>query len=353
MSQDWAIIVGVKHYWDPLLNTLEGPVSDAESFYRWLIDKDGGNIPVNEQPDQNNPSRIRLVSSSGQPAKPSEARPTGDDIYGAGFDITSWLEKRNESGRRLYIYMSGHGCTPQNAEQAESVALLMANADARAMMNFPATACAKYMRRGGYFEEVVLIMDCCRSRVSNAFSLPYYTNPGDTIRGGHLVEAYATNWDSQAHEFAYPPAVEKRGAFTRALLACLQSGRLTGWQLKESVRVLVEADLTGQGFSKQQARERLPQFRADPDEYLNEIHFSEGAALARTPIKIRQSSGMPEPEIFYTVGFPPIRVSKKPGDSPDPFSWMLEPGSYWLKIGERTDKFTVYAASPQEVGPSP
>jgi caspase domain-containing protein len=206
MSEDWAIIVGVKHYIDPGLNTLEGPVNDAQSFCDWLTRPDGGNIAPVVNPTEDNPVRIKFVKSNSVPMSTSQARPTGDDIYGVGGDITDWLEHHNESGRRLYIYMAGHGCTPINAEQAESVALLMANARrAGAMLNFPATACAKFMRREGCFEEVVLIMDCCRSYETNAFSPPYYTKLANTARGGHLVEAYATNWDSQAHEFCYPP----------------------------------------------------------------------------------------------------------------------------------------------------
>ncbi|MDB5584446.1 MAG: hypothetical protein JWR80_9622 [Bradyrhizobium sp.] len=341
MSEDWAIVVGVRDYWDRSLNTLHGPVSDADGFYSWLIDKDGGNVPL---------SRIKLVKSTGAAEMVSQARPTGDDVYGAGEDITNWLENHDEPGRRLYIYMSGHGCTPNNAEQAESVALLMANASPPTkMLSFPATACARHMRRGGYFNEVVLIMDCCRSRASNALSTPYYFNGGDTTRGGQIVEAYATNWDSQAHEFPYPPDQEKRGAFTRALLACLRSGKLTGSQLRESVQHLVKNDLIAQGFSKEAAHEREPQIRADPDKYLNEISFSEAASPARTLITIRRSGGMPDPEIFQTARFPQTRVAKQLGDPSDPCSWLLEPGNYGLMIGSRSMEFTVYAASPQEL----
>jgi hypothetical protein len=352
MIRDWAIIVGVKDYFDPVLNTLEGPVSDAQSFYNWLIRPEGGNIVPIARPDDDSPDRIRFVKSNGRPTSPAQARPTSDDVYAVGDDITEWLERHRQTGRRLYIYMSGHGCTPNSTEQAESVALLMANArPSGPMLNFPATACAKHMRRRGYFEEVVLIMDCCRSRASNAFSPPYYMHFGDTTRRGHLVEAYATNWDSQAHEFPYPPDSDKRGAFTRALLTCLNAGRLTGWQLRESVQVLVEKDLIAKKFSKDEARERQPQIKADPDEYLNDICFSEGALPARTQIRIHRSHGMPEPEIYHKAEFPPARVNKQPGDPTDPFTWLLELGTYGLKIGSRSTEFTVYAASPQELSP--
>jgi hypothetical protein len=350
MERDWAIIVGVKDYLDPGLNTLEGPVSDARSFYSWLTRPEGGNIPDLIQPDEDNPARIKFVKSAGRPSSPSQAKPTGDDVFAAGEDITSWLEAHRQTGRRLYIYMSGHGCTPISAEQAESVALLMANARTTgAMLNFPATACAKYMRRGGYFEEVILIMDCCRSRASNAISIPYYSIMGDTTREGALVEAYATSWDSQAHEFPYPPTNDKRGAFTRALIACLESGRLTGHQLKESVEFLVEKDLLSQGLSKEAAGKRQPVVRGDPD--LTKIWFSEGARPARTQITIRREAGMPAPQIFRTAVFPNLLLQKEPGDSPDPWCWLLGPGEYGLTVGDTSRMFRVYVGSPEELLP--
>jgi hypothetical protein len=46
MNGDWAIIVGVKDYLDPGLNTLEGPISDAHSFYNWLIRPAGGTLAI-------------------------------------------------------------------------------------------------------------------------------------------------------------------------------------------------------------------------------------------------------------------------------------------------------------------
>ncbi|MEH2500412.1 hypothetical protein V1294_006891 [Bradyrhizobium sp. AZCC 1678] len=342
MRGDWAIIVGVKDYLDPSLNTLEGPISDAQSFFNWLVRPEGGDIC--------DPARIKLVKSLGRPTTPSKAKPTGDDIYAAGEDIISSLDGQDERGRRLYIYMSGHGCTPINAEQAESVALLMANARTTGtLFNFPATACAKFMRRGGYFDEVILIMDCCRSQAQNALSFPYYAILGDTTQGGTLVEAYATSWDSQAHEFSYPPSNSKRGAFTRAIITCLEAGKITGHQLKESVEHLVEKDLLSKGFPKEAVGKRQPVVRGDPD--LTRIWFSEGAPLARTQIRISRQAGMPAPKIYRLAEFPAPLVQKQAGDDPDPWCWLLEPGDYGLKIGDTSRTFRVHVGSPEELLP--
>lgn len=341
MEGDWAIIVGVKDYLDESLN-LEGPISDAQTFRNWLLRREGGDISES--------SRIKLVKSSGPPRRPSSARPTGDDIFGAGQDVIASLSERREKGRRLYIYMSGHGCTPISAERAESVSLLTANAQRSGMLfNFPATACAKYMRRGGFFEEVMLIMDCCRSEAENAFTFPYYQSLGDKTQGGVLVEAYATGYDSQAHEFSYPPAVEKSGAFTRAVITCLEAGKITTHQLKESVEHLVEKDLLSKGFTKEAVLKRKPVVRGDPD--LTKVWLSEAAQPARTRISIRRQAGMPEPQIYARTGFPPAQVQKQVGEDPDPWSWSLEPGNYGLMVGDKPSEFRVHVGSPEEIEP--
>ena len=342
MEGDWAIIVGVKDYLDESLNTLEGPISDAQTFRNWLVRREGGDI--------SDPSRIRLVKSSGPPRRPSSARPTSDDIFGTGQDIIASLSARREKGRRLYIYMSGHGCTPLSAERAESVSLLTANAQTTGLLcNFPATACARFMRRGGHFGEVILIMDCCRSESENAFTVPYYQVLGDKTQGGVLVEAYATGYDSQAHEFSYPPAAGKRGAFTRAVITCLEAGKITTHQLKESVEHLVEKDLLSKGLSKDAVVKRQPVVRGDPD--LTKVWLSEAARPARTRISIRRDGGMPEPQIFRRTDFPQTPVQKQADDDLDPWRWLLEPGEYGLTIGSKSTTFRVYVGSPGEIEP--
>jgi hypothetical protein len=246
--------------------------------------------------------------------------------------------------------MAGHGCTPLSAERAESVSLLTANAKRTGLLfNFPATACAKYMRRGGFFEEVILIMDCCRSEAENAFTFPYYQMLGDKTQGGVLVEAYATGYDSQAHEFEYPPAAGKSGAFTRAVIKCLEAGKITTHQLKESVEHLVEKDLLSKKFSKEAVSKRQPVVRGDPD--LTKVWLSEAAPPARTQISIRRQTGMPAPEIFKQTKFPAVKVQKHAGEDPNPFNWLLEPGKYGLMVGDRASEFHVYVGSPEEIEP--
>jgi hypothetical protein len=119
--------------------------------------------------------------------------------------------------------------------------------------------------------------------------------------------------------------------------------------LKESVQAIVKDDLISQGFTPKAAQKREPQIDADPPEFLSKIWFSEGAKVARTQIKILRVNGMPEPEIYSTASFPPLRVSKEVGDPPDPWTWMLKPGKYGLTVGSSSKEFAVYAALPQEL----
>ena len=44
-EDDWAIVVGIKKYFDPQLAGLEGPENDAKEFHGWVLDPKGGNVP--------------------------------------------------------------------------------------------------------------------------------------------------------------------------------------------------------------------------------------------------------------------------------------------------------------------
>ncbi|MEP6768201.1 MAG: GNAT family N-acetyltransferase [Acidobacteriota bacterium] len=44
-KDDWAIVVGIKNYFDPALAGLEGPENDAREFYDWIVSDQGGRVP--------------------------------------------------------------------------------------------------------------------------------------------------------------------------------------------------------------------------------------------------------------------------------------------------------------------
>jgi hypothetical protein len=210
---------------------LTGPENDAKDFEDWLLDSQGGNVPR---------ANIKTIVSSDYPSSKNtddpvfHAKPAFFDVL-AAFEKLRKISKKNEKdglgpkvGRRLYIFMSGHGIAPTpfgNKLEKES-ALLMANADpdniAAPQYHIPGTYAATWFGENEVFEEVFLFMDCCRdietTPVSNIF-LP----PKGNATTAKRFYAFATQWSRRARE---RPMVDEngkvRGVFTKTLLLALR-----------------------------------------------------------------------------------------------------------------------------------
>src|SRR4051812_32471991 len=109
-DKDHAVVIGIKDY--PAFdadNPLLGPENDAEAFHDWLISATGGDVPS---------SNAKLIASKNYSrpfANASVARPMVIDIQSAFEDLQTIASENEDKGngyqvgRRLYIYMSGHG----------------------------------------------------------------------------------------------------------------------------------------------------------------------------------------------------------------------------------------------------
>jgi hypothetical protein len=238
-NDDWAIVVGIRCY--PDLGDLNGPENDAKAFHNWLISPNGGALPQ---------EHVKLILSShyNPPfASASEAEPTTARVERA-FDELDDIAKDNQDkgnglrvGRRLYLYFAGHGCEPK----AEEAVLLMANATKRrAGYHIPGKPYANWFYRAGYFDEVVLLMDCCREKYPSApLNIPPYidlTAP-DAAERGRRFYGFGTKWGRLSRERAVAEGIV-RGVFTTALLAglegaaCDPNGRITAASLGSYLR---------------------------------------------------------------------------------------------------------------------
>jgi hypothetical protein len=219
---DRAVVVGICTY--PELGDLSGPENDAHEFADWLWAKDGGDLPT---------ENVKLILSSGYKKSRNRLRtkPTSVELVEA-FDELHELGDQHggRAGRRLYIYLAGHGIAPK----VEETALLMANAARRRRHHFAGRSYAEWFRRAAFFSEVVLLMDCCRENYPRTtLSEPDY----DTMTSRNMARyfyGFATEWSRASREGPYGPKGEVRGLFTLALLAGLrnaprnQAGELTG-----------------------------------------------------------------------------------------------------------------------------
>lgn len=223
-TDDHAIVVGIGRYSSSSLADLEGPVNDAEAVVEWLREPEGGDVP---------PGQIQTVTSAQFSGEP---RPVANDLYGAFENLIDLGEQKNPApvGKRLYIFMSGHGFGPAVREAA----LLMANAAPRRWgHNICGGAVADYFAAGGLFEEIFLLMDCCRDALTPAKAsvLPWDPEAGERPPASRWIYGFATGFDSRTREM--PIDGEVRGVFTTAVLEALRSGV----QTSETLTTLVGA----------------------------------------------------------------------------------------------------------------
>jgi hypothetical protein len=149
---DRALVVGIERYPRLNLNPLKGPVRDANRMADWLV--------------RSAKAHVTLITSDGSPENPwtvSDLRPTMQDVTERFVD---YLDESNgrptrRLGRRLYVYMAGHGFMPEPRN------LAIIAADARSDVSIPnvqATSWVDWFAEQLYFDEYVLFMDCCATR---------------------------------------------------------------------------------------------------------------------------------------------------------------------------------------------
>lgn len=237
VNDDWAIVVGINAY--PYLGNLNGPVNDAIDFYDWVASPQGGAVPngPNDADGFVNPinssqrSRICRILSTDFP-NPPPIRPTLEAIQNAFDHLCNVARARNcnaqgtRLGRRLYLYFSGHGCSP-DAAVPEEVALLMANATRQSTgYHISGVRYANWFYQSGYFDEVVLFMDCCREVYpSTPVSVVPYSPVNDTFNLASRKRFYgfAAGWARNAWEKRLPDNTgDVRGVFTYTLLRGLR-----------------------------------------------------------------------------------------------------------------------------------
>lgn len=162
MNNDhFAILIGLSRYaaFEQPPADLQGPGSDVDAVKAWLTT--AGAVP---------PANIRKIISRDPPW------PTRDNLEDEAFMWVEGLALKNKQaghgrtvGRRLYLYVSGHGFSPEIRQGC----LLAGNANAsRITANIGVSLWLQWWQDAGYFREYVLWMDCCMNRVMLATPSP-------------------------------------------------------------------------------------------------------------------------------------------------------------------------------------
>jgi len=254
--QDYAVVAGINYY--PSYSSLNGAVGDARRFAAWL--KSNAFLPEDQI--------FEIEASSTAPSCLEEARPWLDDIK-TRFETLAQLAAKKDLyhlGRRLYIFLSGHGILPAggNLLDAGEAALLMANTSSLTMGNhIAARAYAERFRAAAVVDEVVVLADCCRDWEEGVpLTMPVFTLKLKREKPGMKFYLRATQMDSKSREKSMGTPPEYRGIFSSVLMDALDSpglcdrnGVLTGKILAD--RVTNDVWL--------QTKKQMPEPEYDPD----------------------------------------------------------------------------------------
>jgi hypothetical protein len=215
-ATDYALVVGVDRY--PAIGNLSGAEADAQAFYGWVTDPQGGGVlPTNA---------TRVVSSIYQPAAAvDDELPAKQQIERFFTEVENIAQKNNaagqglKTGRRLYMFFAGHGFAPS----LDTSGVLMANATDTMLHNVAPFLWANRLFDGGWFDEVVLFQDACRSRISNADLTPPFLKPRPMLGNRKRFFAFAAKHGLLAQEKRDSHG-QVHGVFSATLLAGLSGG---------------------------------------------------------------------------------------------------------------------------------
>jgi len=217
---DRALVVGINHY--PGISTLSGAENDAQDFYEWVTTTKpaGGGV---------DPENALLILSSKFPATTSvdDALPGKREIEQFFTNVRNSAVANNaarlgnKSGKRLWMFFAGHGFAPS----LDHSGVLMANATLDMVHNIAARWWADRLYEGGWFDDVLLFQDACRSRIGDAdLTPPFLKRQAPIIQVRRRFYVFAAKEREVAKELTFNGRV--RGVFTVTLMAGLRSGAL-------------------------------------------------------------------------------------------------------------------------------
>jgi hypothetical protein len=283
-DHDRAVVIGIRRYPDAIngwITNLNGPDNDADEVAAWLRKPDGGSLP------HGNVSVVRSADFPEPFAGNHQVGPQQQAVQNALNDVAKLPSRAFEgqyTGRRLYIYVSGHGY----AQQRNEAALVTAEAERDFPFNIEVKSWLDWFWRAARFKEFVLWADCCATRAPIAV----FTRCGRTpitapnASDGRIFSAFAAKFDRRAVERQMDEDGKWHGVFTWALLkglngAAAVDGAITSDSLRnyltENMKTFMRGDqLADAGVAK------------EPDFGLVEpITFRKLDASSRYPVTLR------------------------------------------------------------------
>lgn len=272
----YALLVAINTY--PGLTNLAGPENDAAEFARWLKDPAGGDVAE--------PNVRLILSSDFKPAatEPYDASPTERELIHA---LDRWLRKpggwHDRVGERLYLFFAGHGFTAGSS--ISDPALFSAVAQSGDTAHIAAYRYASKIANAGFFDEIVLVMDCCQDVLKATAVVEPSWAPPDRNKASRvkLLQAYGAPRGKKSFERALVTGAPVRGLFSSVWIEALRSapsdadGRVTGALVKGRLQ-----RLWGE------------QFRAECD-YDPPVRLPDGEDICLLRRGVRRTQALPEP----------------------------------------------------------
>lgn len=256
---DFAVVVGINRYRG--LADLSGAEWDALAFKEWLRKDTGGAVPE---------GNIAFLHSGANGA----GHPRVSEIDDEFEKIHDRFRDAGGGGRRLYIFLAGHGFDTEG----DDAALLDATATQRRLGDhISGRLYSLWHKRAGLFEQVALIMDCCRDDYRRVPTRrPPWTDEARLGPDTRMFKGLATRWAYKARERPDPSDRGRiRGLYSRALLGVLNAGRVTGEELKNYTTDSLSALVTTNEWQE-------PEIQTDTG-----FVFSEAAGEPRGTLRLR------------------------------------------------------------------
>lgn len=314
---------------------LNGPVLDATEMAEWL---------------RSQGSHVTLVTSNGDGNSVwtvADLRPTLGDVEGPFNGVVGEAEDQFVNGRRVYlgrrltIYMAGHGFTPDK----KHLALITAEASNLQTMSIQATSWADWFAQQTTFDEVVLYMDCCAvDDYAQASRQPLGKAFARRARGfAKAVTIFAAPPDQWAYEQADQNGVI-RGIFTRELLRGLKGDATDGNNqvTTSSLRRFFRGNgLTGSDDTPTGDLRLDPQFRDDDEIVL--------ATIAARP-QVTVHTGLPPSTVIKIEG-PQGVAYDGPVDRAGEVRIPAMTGIYAVRTARESKYFEIGAGGSSDVYP--
>jgi hypothetical protein len=284
-NEDHAIVVGIDLY--PGISPLSGAQNDAKAFAAWLVAPDGGVLP---------PGNIHFVLTSHyHPPDPPLPCLAGPNVSQFGAQLQALLADTTGQprpfpvGRRVYLYFSGHGF--MGFSTWDEAALYAANATLVAPEHIAGTRVANALKAAGAFDEVVLVMDCCRDvTLTERIVDPLLKLSPNPTRAAKVrtFYSYAVPCGGKSRERQLTPGGPVQGVFTHVLLEALQHapGNQHGYVRGENIKNYIHNRWPAL------SNETGPQIQVDT---ANDLVFAmrPPPGLVRTTVRIAVDSPLP------------------------------------------------------------